>query len=430
MPETKSLSGKKILLGITGSIAAYKTVQVVRDLTSAGCDVEVVLTRAARHFVSKMPLQILSKHKVHTKLFDPDNSEVTHVSLAMQSDLILIAPTTADFIAKMALGLADDLLSTLVLSVPATKKISNDKEDASPITTTASSVSLKKNPLIVIAPAMDLGMWDHPAVKKNVATLIERGCVIIEPESGPLASGLSGVGRMADEKKIVSVVSEHLLKSRFYKNSPLSKEVVLVTAGPTREAIDPVRFISNRSSGKMGYELAIAAHALGAEVILISGPVALSPPSGVKTVQVESAKEMKDAVDQYAALATVVIMAAAVCDYTPMHPDSQKEKKKPQALQLTVTDDILKGLARNKTGQIRVGFAAETNNLFENALKKLTEKKLDLIVANDITVPGAGFDCDTNIVDLIHKNGEKQSLPKMHKRDIARKILEAVIKLR
>jgi phosphopantothenoylcysteine decarboxylase/phosphopantothenate--cysteine ligase len=402
MPEINPLSGKKVLLGVTGSIAAYKAIQLVRYLTVAGADVQVVLTRSARHFVSELPLQVLSRNNVYTKLFDSSTREVLHVSLASGFDLVLIAPATADFIAKMALGLADDLLSTLLLS-----------------TTTP----------ILIAPAMDLGMWDHPAIQKNVATLVERGCQIIDPESGPLASGLEGIGRMADERKIVETAADLLLKRAAKKSSPLSKEVVLVTAGPTREAIDPVRFISNRSSGKMGYAIAEAACELGADVILISGPVALPTPFGVKTILVESAEEMKKMVEQYAVSATVVIMAAAVCDYAPLCPSDQKEKKKPQSLQLKITDDILKGLSKNKKGKILVGFAAETENLFENALAKMKEKGLDLIVANDVTLSGAGFDCDTNIVDIIDANGRKTALPKMQKSDLARRILEEVIGL-
>jgi phosphopantothenoylcysteine decarboxylase/phosphopantothenate--cysteine ligase len=266
-------------------------------------------------------------------------------------------------------------------------------------------------------------------VKKNVEVLMARGCKIIDPQWGPLASGLEGIGRMGDEQQIVDTASNLLLQDAAKKNRPLSKEVVLVTAGPTREAIDPVRFLSNRSSGKMGYEIAKAASELGADVILISGPVALSEPIGIKTILVESAKEMQKEVERHAASATVIIMAAAVCDYTPESPALQKEKKNPRSLQLKVTDDILKRLSKDKKGKILVGFSAETGNLFENASAKLKEKNLDLIVANDITLAGAGFDCDTNIVDLIDSKGGKISLPKMLKRDLAQRILEEVIKL-
>ncbi len=394
----KPLSGKRVLLGITGSIAAYKAIQIVRDLTSAGCEVQVVLTEAAHHFVPPLTLQILSRKKVYTHLFDPSSDAIPHVTLATGFDLILIAPVTADFLAKMAMGLADDLLGTLLLAT--------------------------KIP-ILLAPAMDLGMWDHPAVRNNVALLKERGCAIVDPVYGPLASGLEGIGRMADEKTILDAVSLFLLN-----NYPLAKEIVLVTAGPTREAIDPVRFISNRSSGKMGYALAEQAQKMGAKVILISGPVSLPAPFGVEIVYVQSAEEMKCEVEHHVKSATIVIMAAAVCDYVPVRVASQKEKKKPQALQLTLTDDILKGLSKQKAGKFVVGFAAETENLFENALTKLKEKNLDLIVANNVAQEGAGFDTDTNIVDLIAANGKKISLPKMPKTDVARRILEEVILIR
>jgi phosphopantothenoylcysteine decarboxylase/phosphopantothenate--cysteine ligase len=409
----KPLLGKKVLLGITGSIAAYKSIQIVRDLTSAGCEVQVVLTDAAHHFVPALTLQILSKKKVYTHLFDPSfdpcSDAIPHVTLAMGFDLILIAPVTADFLAKMALGLADDLLSTLLLAT--------------------------KIP-ILLAPAMDLGMWDHPAVQKNVSLLKERGCTMIAPVYGPLASGLEGVGRMADEKKILDDASLLLLRDSKKKNNPLEKEVVLITAGPTREAIDPVRFISNRSSGKMGYALAEEAQKFGAKVILVSGPVSLPAPFGVETVLVQSAEEMKQAVERHVKRSTIVIMAAAVGDYTPVHPANQKEKKRPQSLQLKLTDDILKGISKYKNGNVSgegrifVGFAAETENLFENALAKLKEKRLDLIVANNVLQQGAGFDTDTNIVDLIDAKGKKTAIPKMSKTDVAQRILEEVILIR
>ena len=399
----KPLSGKKVLLGITGSIAAYKSIQIVRDLTSAGSEVQVVLTPAAHHFVPPLTLQILSTKKVYSDLFDPSSDVIPHLTLAMGFDLILIAPATADFLAKMAAGFADDLLSTLLLAT--------------------------KIPILA-APAMDLGMWDHPAVLKNVALLKDRGCSIIEPVFGPLASGLEGIGRMADEKKIFSEASRFLLKKTDQKTESLGKEVILVTAGPTREAIDPVRFISNRSSGKMGYALAEEAQKFGAKVILISGPVSLPAPFGVETITVQSAEEMKREVKRYVKRATIVIMAAAVSDYTPVHPSTQKKKKHPQSLQLKLTDDILNGLSKYKKGRIFVGFAAETTNLYENAWKKLKEKKLDLIVANNVLSDGAGFDTDTNIVDFIDKEGQKTALPKMSKTDVARRILEEVVRIR
>ncbi len=400
----KPLSGKKVLLGITGSIAAYKSIQIVRDLISEGGDVQVALTPAAHHFVPALTLQILSKKKVYSDLFDADSETIPHVTLAMGFDLILIAPVTADFLAKMAIGLADDLLSTLVVAT--------------------------KIP-ILLAPAMDLGMWDHPAVCNNVALLKERGCSIIEPVFGPLASGADGIGRMADAQKIVEEAVRLLLKNSEQKRHALENEVVLVTAGPTREAIDPVRFISNRSSGKMGYALAEEARQLGAKVILISGPVSLRTPMGVEKIDVQSAAQMKHEVERHVKLATFVILAAAVCDYAPVSIANKKEKTRPQALQLTLTDDILKGLAQqHKKGQIFVGFAAETEHLFEHARAKLKEKNLDLIVANDVSQEGAGFDADTNMVDLIDAKGQKTSLPNMLKTDVARRILEEVVLIR
>jgi phosphopantothenoylcysteine decarboxylase/phosphopantothenate--cysteine ligase len=398
----KPLFGKKVLLGITGSIAAYKSVQILRDLISAGSEVQVVLTASAHHFVSPLALQVLSKKKVYTDLFDPSSDAIPHVTLASGFDLILITPVTANFLAKMAIGLADDLLSTLLLAT--------------------------KTP-ILLAPAMDLGMWDHPAVCKNVLLLKERGCHFVDPVFGALASGLEGIGRMADEKKIVSFACQ-LLGEKIASHHALGKEVVLITAGPTREAIDPVRFISNRSSGKMGYALAEEACKLGAEVILISGPVALSAPFGIKTIFVESAEQMQSAVLQHIKRATIVMMSAAVSDYTPVKKTNHKEKKHPKPLPLKLTDDILKGISEYKQGKIFVGFAAETKNLFENALKKLKEKNLDLIVANDVLQEGAGFDTETNIVDLIFADGHNISLPKMSKISVARRILEEVILIR
>ncbi len=392
----QSLSGKKILLGITGSIAAYKSLQIVRDITAAGGEVQVVLTPAAHHFVPPLTLQVFSKKPVLTDLF-ASTTEVLHVTLATGFDLVVIAPATADFIAKMALGIGNDLLSNILLS-----------------TTTQ----------VLLAPAMDLGMWDHPAVSANVALLKKRGCMILDPTSGPLASGLSGIGRMADEETIFNRINMLLAPIK-----PLDQEVVLVTAGPTQEAIDPVRFISNRSSGKMGYAIADLARQWGAKVILITGPTALPIPQGVRAIHVRSAAEMKVAVTEEAASATVVIMAAAVGDYTPVNLANQKLKRMTTALALKPTDDIIAGLAKKK-GRLLVGFSAETENLYPNAWAKLKKKGLDLIVANDLTQEGAGFDVDTNIVLLIHSDGSQTTLPKMLKSEVARHILEEVTQLR
>ncbi|MBI3805861.1 MAG: bifunctional phosphopantothenoylcysteine decarboxylase/phosphopantothenate--cysteine ligase CoaBC [Nitrospirae bacterium] len=393
------LSGKKILLGITGSIAAYKSLQIVRDLRSAGADVQVVLTPAAHRFVPSLTLQIFSGRPVFTDLFDL-HDEVIHLTLAEKADLILIAPATAHFIAKMATGLADDLLGNLLLAASAP---------------------------VFIAPAMDLGMWEHPAVQKNVALLQERGVQLIEPEHGPLASGKEGKGRLAAEKSIVERVVSFLTR-----RTDLTGEVVLVTAGPTQEAIDPVRFISNRSSGKMGYALARVAREWGARVILVSGPTHLLAPPGVERHSVRTAEEMKKEVDLHFPEATLVLMAAAVGDYR-LETVSQRKVKKtggPTSIRLNETEDILASLGARKGKKFLVGFSAETEGLVENAEKKLFKKGLDLIVANDITQEGAGFEVDTNIVKMIDSKGRITSLPKMPKEVLARYILEEVIKLK
>ena len=393
-----ALSGKKILLGITGSIAAYKSLQIVRDLKAAGADLQVVLTPTAHRFVPPLTLQIFSGRPVYTDLFDSHN-EVIHLTLAQEADLILIAPATAHFIAKMAIGLADDLLTNLLL--------------------TATSQ-------VFIAPAMDLGMWAHPTVQKNIRTLRDRGVQIIEPEVGPLASGKEGKGRLASENTIVETVSSFL-----NDRSKLAGEVILITAGPTQEPIDPVRYISNRSSGKMGYALAEAAAQRGGRVILVSGPTSLPSPSGVERISVRTAEEMKKEVDRFFPQATIVIMAAAVSDYRPQSA-GQKLKKTGQArsISLEETDDILKGLFGKKGKRIVVGFAAETEQVTENAEKKLRNKGLDLIIANDVTQEGAGFDVDTNIVQAIDVKGKRTSFPKMPKTVLARYILEEIVKLK
>ncbi len=393
------LSGKKILLGITGSIAAYKSLQILRDLKAKGADVQVVLTPSALRFVPVLTLQVFSGRPVFSDPFDP-HPEVLHLTLAEGADLILIAPATANFIAKMATGLANDLLGSLLLGA------------TSPV---------------FVAPAMDVGMWEHPTVLKNVGLLRERGVQIIEPEVGLLASGKEGKGRLANEKAIVERVASFLAnRSRF------SGEVVLVTAGPTQEPIDPVRFLSNRSSGKMGYALARAAQEEGARVILISGPTALLPPAGVERVSVRTAEEMKKEVDRHFDTSTIVLMAAAVSDYKPEETAAGKLKKtgRTRELRLRETEDILMGLRSRKGKRVVVGFAAETEGLTKNARKKLSEKGLDLIVANDVTQEGAGFEVETNIVEIIDSKGEMISLPKMSKEAVARHILDWVVRLK
>jgi len=392
------LVGKKILLGITGSIAAYKTLQIVRDLKAAGAEVRIVLTPSAERFVPALTLKIFSGHPVYTSLFDPDH-EMAHLQLAEEADLILIAPATAHFIAKMALGLADDLLSTLLLATRAP---------------------------VFIAPAMDLGMWDHPALKAHIACLRKRGVEVIEPEQGPLASGKEGQGRLAEEKKIVA-----RLDAFFSMGHPsFSEEVFLITAGPTQEPIDPIRFISNRSSGKMGYALARAAADWGGRVIMISGPTGLDSPLGVERISVGTAEEMRAAFMRALPQSTIVIMAAAVGDFRMARPSDKKLKKTGEALTLRFeeTEDILGG--RGECSQFVVGFAAETENLIENAKAKRRRKNLDLIVANDVTEAGAGFDVETNIAHLIDSADQVISFPKLSKADLAQKILEEIAKMK
>lgn len=384
---------------MTGSIAAYKSLQILRDLKSMGADVQVVLTPAAHRFVPPLTLQVFSGRPVFTDLFDP-HEEVLHLTLAEKADLILIVPATAHFIAKMAIGLADDLLGNLLLAASAP---------------------------VLIAPAMDVGMWDHPTVRENVTLLQKRGIQVVEPDIGPLASGKEGKGRLAGEKTILERVVS-LLTSE----PPLEGEVVLVTAGPTQEPIDPVRFISNRSSGKMGYALARVAREWGARVILVSGPTPLPAPTGVERIFVRTAEEMKKEVEARYAEATIVLMAAAVSDYRPDEVSPRKLKKsgRSRSVRLKETEDILAGLRLRKEKRIVVGFAAETEALVENARKKLFRKGLDLIVANDVTQEGAGFEVETNIAQLIDTKGRITPLPKMSKEALARYILEEVVRLK
>ncbi len=394
------LSGKRILLGITGSISAYKSLQILRDLCAEGAEVDVVLTESAQRFVPALTLQVFSGRPVHTDLFENRN-EMAHLTLAQSADLVLIAPVTAHFISKMAMGLSDDLLSSLLLSTSAP---------------------------VMIAPAMDIGMWTHPSVEHNVSLLKKRGVHVIGPEIGLLASGKVGMGRFADERKIVSHVSSY-----FSEDQPsLEGEVVLVTAGPTEEPIDPVRFISNRSSGKMGYALAEVAKKWGAQVILVSGPTALPFPDDVACFSVRTAHEMKTEVDRHIPSASIVVMAAAVSDYRPRVRSEKKIKKSGSNYQMALeeTEDILAGRPEGTGRQVVVGFAAETDQLLENAQKKLQDKRLDLIVANDIMQEGAGFDVETNIVQIIDAKGKITPYPKMTKHRIAGYILKEALAIK
>ena len=389
-----TLIGKQIVLGVTGSIAAYKAVALLRTLLREGAIVHVVMTQSAMKFVTPLTFEVLSGHRVSTDVFEA-HQEMTHLSLPEQADLIVIAPATANCLAKSALGLGDDLLSTILLTAQC--------------------------PLIV-APAMDGGMWAHPSVIEHVQTLRARGTIVVDPEEGPLASGRIGQGRLAEEDTILEAIQTALAPRCDWEG-----DRILVSAGPTQEPIDPVRFISNRSSGKMGYAIAEAAQARGAQVILVTGPTALPTPRGVEVISVATAEEMTKALSARLAWSTVVIMAAAVADFRPTHPAShkmQKQGRASQTLDLERTTDILAFLSAQRTTQLMVGFAAETNDLIAHAKNKLTAKGLDLIVANDVTIEGAGFGSDQNIATLIDRLGTMTALPLMPKRALADAILD------
>jgi phosphopantothenoylcysteine decarboxylase / phosphopantothenate---cysteine ligase len=392
-PIGQTLIGKRIVLGVTGSIAAYKAVLLLRALLREGACVHVVMTQSAVKFVTPLTFEVLSGHPVSTDLFAA-HQEMKHLSLPEQADAIVVAPATANCLAKSALGLGDDLLSTLLLTAQC--------------------------PLIM-APAMDGGMWTHPTVREHVETLRARGTVVVDPTIGLLASGQIGQGRLADEGVILEALQTALAPRQDWRG-----QRILVSAGPTQEPIDPVRFISNRSSGKMGYALAEAAQARGAQVILVTGPTALPSPKGVEVVSISTAEEMTKALSTRLAWSTVLIMAAAVADFRPKHPVSHKITKQgpsDRTLDLERTTDILSLLSAQRTTQLMVGFAAETTDLIAHAKDKLTAKGLDLIVANDVTTPGAGFGSDQNAATLIDRQGNTTELPLMPKRALADAIL-------
>jgi phosphopantothenoylcysteine decarboxylase/phosphopantothenate--cysteine ligase len=388
-----TLIGKRIVLGVTGSIAAYKAVLLLRTLLREGAVVHVVMTQSATKFVTPLTFEVLSGHPVSTEVFEA-HQEMKHLSLPEQADAIVIAPATANCLAKIALGLGDDLLSTMLLTAQC--------------------------PLIV-APAMDGGMWTHPSVTEHVRTLRARGTMVVDPEEGPLASGRIGQGRLAEESRILEALHAALAPLCDWQGHR-----ILVSAGPTQEPIDPVRFISNRSSGKMGYAIAEAAQARGAQVVLVTGPTALPLPKGVEVVSVATAEEMTQALSIRLAWSSAVIMAAAVADFRPKHPASQKMKKQgqtDQTLDLERTTDILASLSAQRTTQLIVGFAAETCDLIAHAKDKLTAKGLDLIVANDVTMEGSGFGSEQNAATLIDREGTVTELPLMPKRALADAIL-------
>jgi len=395
-----TLDGRELILGVTGSIAAYKAVYLLRELTRAGARVSVCLSEHAREFVGPLTFRTLSGRPVLTDLFDPQSdAAVEHVALAERAAAVVIAPATANLLAKAAAGIADDFLTTLLLAARCP---------------------------VVMAPAMDGGMWQHPAVVDNVATLRGRGVTVLEPDTGSLASGLSARGRLPEADVIVDAVLAALTPQR-----DLAGERVVVTAGPTREPIDPVRYISNRSSGRMGYALASAAARRGAHVTLVSGPTALTPPPAATFVPVQTAEEMREAVLQHTGAAGIVIKAAAVADYRVRRPAEQKIKgKRDLMLDLTPNPDILAEVAARSTGAFIVGFAAETNDVVANARAKLEAKGIDLLVANDVSRRDIGFDAEDNEVLLIDRWGGSRALPRMGKPAVAEAILDAILALR
>lgn len=394
------LKGKTILLGVTAGIAAYKAVELLRLFVKAGAEVHVIMTKGACEFVGPLTFQTLSKHPVHTELFSlMEEMEIGHIALADRVDLAVVAPATANLIGKVAGGIADDLLTTTLMATKAP---------------------------VLVAPAMNVNMYRNPIYRRNEQILKDCGYHVMQPATGYLACGWEGEGKLPDP----ALIYEECV--RLLSHQDLSGETILVTAGPTREAIDPVRFISNHSSGKMGYAIARNAHRRGARVILVSGPVALPKPPGIETIMVESAQEMRTAVLDHFSAATVVIKAAAVADYRPVTVAAGKIKKELQSIptvQLEKNPDILRELGGKKDKQVLVGFAAETDDLLANAQRKLEEKNLDLIVANDVTEDGAGFNVDTNIVRFLFRSGAVEELPCLAKDEVAQRLLDRVVGL-
>lgn len=389
-----SVQGRSVLVGMTGGIACYKTCELVRLLVTAGATVRVVMSAGARRFVTPLTMQALSGHPVGTDVFScSEEAEIGHIRLADEADAMIVAPATANVLAKMAHGIADDLLTTVLLATRAP---------------------------IIVAPAMNVHMWSHAATQANVATLRARGVTVVGPEHGDLACGWQGEGRMAAPEALADAVRAAL------GPRDLVGEHVLVSAGPTREPIDPVRFLSNRSSGRMGFALARAACRRGAKVTLVSGPTDLPDPAGVAVIRVGSAAEMRAAIRRAFRDATVLVMAAAVADYRPATVAAHKLKKGAggRTLRLVRTEDIVSDLARRKGPRLIVGFAAETRDVEREARRKLMEKRLDLVVANDVTAPGAGFETDTNVVRLLDRNGGDVSLPCLPKDAVADRILD------
>lgn len=395
----------KIALGVCGGIAAYKAAEIVRLLQERGIRVQVIMTNSAQEFVRPLTFAALSGEKVITGMFaageehEPNlDSAIEHIAVAQSIDALLVVPATADVLAHFAQGIATDFLTTLYLATTAP---------------------------VVVAPAMNVNMWNHPATQANLEILRKRGVRIVEPGSGYLACGMTGPGRLAENDAIVSALLEVLGSAQ-----DLAGETVLITAGPTREKIDPVRYLTNRSSGRMGYALAEVAIRRGARVLLVSGPTALTPPASAELTRVESTEQMRDAVLNLLPQTTIVIKTAAVCDYRPKSTAGQKMKRKgPMTLDLESTPDILKDISLKKGTQILVGFAAETENVLENARQKLVSKNLDAIVVNDVSREGVGFDTDRNAVTIITRE-DVVEVPETTKWEVAQRVLDQVVRLR
>ena len=394
----------RIALGISGGIAAYKAAEVLRLLQERGVHVQVIMTQAAQEFVRPLTFASLSGEKVITGMFDTEGGEsnidsaIEHIAVAQAIDALVVVPATADLLAKFAQGIANDFLTTLYLATTAP---------------------------VVVAPAMNVNMWNHPATRANLEVLRQRGVSIVEPDSGYLACGMVGAGRLAANEAIVSAVMQALGAAQ-----DLAGETILVTAGPTREKIDPVRYLSNRSSGRMGYALAEAALRRGARVLLVSGPTNIRPPEAAALTRIETADEMRQAVLDRLPQATIIIKAAAVADFRPKTVAEQKIKRSgPTSLELEPTTDILAELSARKTNQLVIGFAAETTDVLENARKKLQKKSLDAIVVNDVSQEGIGFDSDRNAVTILTED-EVLEVPETTKWEVAQRVLDMVVKLR
>ena len=402
-----ALDGRFIVLGVTGSIAAYKSVELARRLVQTGATVQVVMSRSATEFVRPLTFQALTYRPVEVEMFQiQDERAAGHVAMGRQADVVVIAPATAHVLARLAAGFADDLIATTVLATAAP---------------------------IVVAPAMETHMWQNAATQDNVATLRARGMRIVEPESGPLASGDVGPGRLATLERIEAAITEALAGTggSGTERGPLTDRKIVVTAGPTVEAIDPVRFVSNRSSGKMGYAIAKAARDAGADVTLVSGPTALAVPAGVRMIAVESAQDMKESVLALLPGTDAVVMAAAIADYRPTETSTRKIKKRDAGSELTIrlteNPDVLKAvIAARKRGTIVIGFKAETGDATKEAERMLREKKVDLVVANDISEPGSVFGSDTDKVTFVSADGV-EALPLLTKTEVAQRLVAKLV---